>query len=364
MQKKYKIPVAILAASLIGGGLYVKNFHSPEPAKVEEKKIEQPKPIEGFGIINLEQIKAKIPEGEILDELIAREKRLQLELDSLMLPYQKPKIDEPPKIDEKPFQDSAREKNAQNFISQMAELKAERQRLTEKYREESREEYTKRRDAVHEIYLNRALNINLKIQNADNLSLTEDEIKTLENELDALVAERNQKQGEMLAQWAAEINERVENEIAPQEARIKAEARENLDKLQSEAEQKILETNERNKNLMEAAVKEIEARQKRRQEILAELTEVTKERTSLENKILDALTEQVGKLCAMYRLEVVLIKRNSQPREKIFKFGGEMQFKLPEKKSLGAIIFPGKNSPDLTQDLIKELELKNQIAKE
>lgn len=364
MQKKYKIPAAILAASLIGGGLYIKNFHSPEPVKVEEKKIEQPKPIQGFGIIDLEQIKAKIPEGEILDELIAREKRLQLELDSLMMPYQKPKVDELPEIDERPFEDSAREKNAQNFISQMAQLKAERQRLTEKYREESREEYTRRRDAVHEVYLNRALNIKLKIQNADNLSLTEAEVRMLENELDALVAERNQKQGEMLAQWTAEINERVENEIAPQEARIKAEARENLDKLQAEAEQKILETNERNKNLMDAAVKEIEARQKRRQEILAELTEVTKERTALENKILDALTEQVGKLGALYGLEAVFIKRNSQPHEKIFKFGGEMQFKLPEKKSLGAIIFPGKNSPDLTQDLIKELELKNQIAKE
>ena len=363
MNKKYKIPVAILATSLIGGGLYM-NFHSPEPVQVEEKKIEQPKKIQGFGIIDLEQIKGKFADGEHLDELIAREKRLLLELDALMLPYQSPKVDEPPKIEEKPFEDSAREKNAQNFISQMAELKAQRQRLTEKYREESRDEYIKRRDAVHEVYLNRALNISLKLQNADNLQLSAEEIKNLQVEMDDLVAERNQKQYEMLTQWTAEITERVEKEIAPEEARIKAEARENLQKLQAEAEQKIQDTQERNKNLMEAAVKEIEARQKRRQEILTELTEVTKERTETENKILDSITEETGKLAAMYRVEAVLIKREPQRKEKIFNFGGEMKFKLPEKKSLGAAIYPGKNTPDLTQDLLKELQLKGQIAKE
>lgn len=363
MQKKYRIPAAVLAASLIGGGIYV-NFNSPEPVKVEEKKVEQTKPVGGFGVIDLEQIKTKLPEGETLDELIAREKRLQLELDALMLPYQKPQVDEPPKIEEKPFEDSAYEKNAQGFISQMAQLKAKRQSLTEKYREESREEYIKRRDAVHEVYLNRALNISLKLQNADNLQLTEEQVKSLQDELDSLVAERNQKQYEMLTQWTAEINERVESEIAPEETRIKAEAQENLNKLQAEAEQRIQDTQERNKNFMETAVKEIEARQRRRQEILAELTEVTKERTELENKILDSIAEETGKLGALYRLEAVFIKRESQPREKIFNFGGEMKFKLPEKKLIGAMIYPGKNTSDLTQDLIKELELKSHIAKE
>lgn len=357
MQQKYKISVAILVTSLIGCGVYL-NLNSPEPPKVEEKKIEQPKPVGGFGVIDLEQIKSKLPDGELLNELILQEKRLQLELDVLMLPYQKPKVDELPKIDEKPFEESAREKNAQSFISQMAQLKAKRQSLTEKYREESREEYVRRRDAVHEVYLNRALNISLKLQNADNLQLTEEQIKSLQDELDALVAERNQKQGEMLAQWATEINERVESEIAPEEARIRAEAQENLYELQAEAERKINETRERNQEFMEKAVKEIEARQKRRQEILAGLTEVVKERTELENKILDLIVEETGKLGAIYRLEAVLIKRNPIQREKIFNFGGEMKFKLPEKNFLGAVIYPGKNMPDLTQELIKELELK------
>lgn len=358
MQRKYKIIAAILtAAAAAGGGVYLNFKEPPEPVEVEKKVVQQ-KPIQGYGVIDIDLIKSKLTDGELLNELVEKEKRLRLELDALMTPYQTPKIDEPPKIDEKPFQESAQEKNAQNFISQMAELRAERKRLTKKFTEESREEYIKRRDSVRNVYLNQALNINLKLQNADNLRLSYEEVKALQAELDRLVFERNEKQREMLEQWTAEINARVENEIAPKEKQIRNDAQENLQKLQAEADKKVQDTQERNKNLMETAVKEIEARQKRRQEILEELTTVTKERTELENKILDLITDETGKLGAMYKLEAVLIKREPQPIQKNFYFGGEMPFKLPEKKSFGAIVYPSKNTPDLTQDLIKSLELK------
>ena len=352
MKKKYRIPAAILALAIIGGGLY-ENFH--EPPKPVEKKITEPKPIQGFGIIDLDQIKAGHPDGELLTELLGREKKLHLELEALLIPYQKPKDLESPKIDEKPFEDSAREKNAQNFISHMAELKAKRTQLTEKYRRESRAEYLRRRDAVTSGYFNRALNITLKLQNADNLGLTAEQVRNLQIELDEIVAERNQKQGEMLAKWAAEINERVEKEIAPEEEKVRNEARENLQKLQSEAVQKIQDLQERNKNLMETAAKEIEARQNRRREILTELTEVTKERMIIENKILDSIADEVGKLGAMMRLEAVFIMSHDI-EEKSF---DEDKWDFTLKKSPGAMIYPGKDTVDLTKDLIKAMTLKS-----
>lgn len=354
MKKKYIGAAAILTSAIIGGGLYTNFFREP-PKPIEEKKIEQPKPIQGFGIIDLDKIKSKHPDGENLNELLKREKRLRLELDALLVPYQKPKDLEPPKIDEKPFEDSAREKNLQSFISQMAELKAKKNQLTEKIRRESQEEYLRRRDEVTSIYFNRALNITLKLQNADNLRLTEDEINQLQVELDEIVAERNKKQGEMLAQWTAEINERVEKEIAPEESRIKQAAQENLQELQAETTKKIQDTQERNKNLMETAAKEIEARQKRRTEILQELATVTKERCELENRILDSIVDEVGKLGAMLKLEAVFIQ--SQPIEE--KFFNDKKFEFNIKKSPGAKIYAGKNTPDLTNDLIRAMELKS-----
>lgn len=327
---KYKILAAILSVT-VGVGLYQNFQEPPEPAPaVEPKKVSEPKPIQGYGVIDLEQIKAAHADGEELSELEAREKRLRLELDALLIPYEKPKLDEPPKIDEKPFDDAAREKNMQNLISQLAELKAKRKQLTEKYRRESRAEYTRRRDEVRSVYLNRALNITLKLQNADNLRLTEEQIKNLQIELDELVAERNKKQAEMLEQWTAEINERVEKEIAPEELRIKREAEENLKRLQDEAEQKIRDTQERNKNLMETATREIEARQNRRKEILAEIDEVTKNRVELENKILDSIVEEVTKLGKLHRLEMIFVRSDKVK------------------------IYGGKNTTDLTKELLKE----------
>lgn len=327
---KYKILAAILSVT-VGVGLYQNFQEPPEPAPaVEPKKVSEPKPIQGYGVIDLEQIKAAHADGEELSELEAREKRLRLELDALLIPYEKPKLDEPPKIDEKPFDDAAREKNMQNLISQLAELKAKRKQLTEKYRRESRAEYTRRRDEVRSVYLNRALNITLKLQNADNLRLTEEQIKNLQTELDELVAERNKKQAEMLEQWTAEINERVEKEIAPEELRIKREAEENLKRLQDEAEQKIRDTQERNKNLMETATREIEARQNRRKEILAEIDEVTKNRVELENKILDSIVEEVTKLGKLHRLEMIFVRSDKVK------------------------IYGGKNTTDLTKELLKE----------
>lgn len=355
---KYKIPALILCTAIIGGGLYM-NFHeSPEPVKVDEKKIPQSKPIQGFGIVDLEQVKAVSPDGELLNDLLSREKRLRLELDALLIPYQKPKELDIPEIDEKPFNKATYEKNMQNIISQMAELKAKKTRLTEQFRRESRDEYIRRRDAVHEVYLNRALNITLKLQNADNLQLTAEEVKNLQIELDEIVAERNKKQGEMLAQWTAEINERVEKEIAPEEERIKREAHDNLEKSRDETNKKIQELQERNKNLMETATKEIEARQTRRKEILTELTEVTEERTALENKIIDSIIDEVGKLGAMNRLEAVFVKSNASAERKS-EFFDENKFDFNLKKSPGAVIYTTKNTLDLTKDLIKAIELKN-----
>ena len=325
---RYKILAAIIFI-IVGVGIYGNFNQSPEPVKVE-KKVTDPKPIQGYGVIDLEQIRAVHPLGAELDELEAQEKRLHLELDALSIPYQKPKSDKPPEIDEKPFDDSAREKNMQSLISRLAELKAKRTQLTEKYTRESRAEYIRRRDEVHSVYLNRALNITLKLQNADNLNLTYEEINRLQAELDDLVIERNKKQAEMLAQWTAEINERVEKEIAPEEAGIKREAEDNLKKLQDEAAQKVRDTEERNKNLMETAIKEIEARQNRRKEISAELEEVTKNRTELESKILDSIVEKVAMLGKAYRLEMIFVK------------------------SSRAKIYSGKNTLDLTKELLKE----------
>lgn len=347
---KYKWFAAMLAA-IIGGGLYFSE--PPKPKEIDQpKKVEQS--IQGMGFIDIAKVNENLPDGEKLRELVRRELRLKLELDALMTPFTPPQL---PEIQEKPFEDAARAKHAQYYVEKFAELQAKKKQLLQQFTDESEEEYLRRRDEETEKYSNEALNITLKLQNAKVLQLTAEQVTELQDRLEELVTERNLRQKEIQEQWIAEINERVARATASEESRLKNEVHEAMQDFTDDAAKKIQETQERNKKLAEAALKEIEARQKRRQEISEELAQVTKERSDLEEKILRLIEESAGKLGAIYRLEMIFVKRNPDDSEKILS-GGTKNFKLNDKKSLGALIYPGKDTKNLTNDLIKELKLK------
>ena len=366
MNNKYKLSAATLSAVLIGGGLY---FYEPEkPPEVEQKKIVESKPVQGFGVIDFERIKSKHPDGAELKELIGREKRLKLELEAALTPYKPPQRE--PEFEEKPFDESAREKNMQQVMEKFSALKAKKVRLAEEFTNDSREEYLRRRNAVRSVYLNAALNITLKLQNADNLRLTEEEIKKLQSDLEELTQERNAKQKEMLDEWTAEINSKVEQATAEEESKARAEAKQLREQSTVDAEKKVAEVQARNKALTEKINSEIESRQKRRQELLEEIQEVSKKREELENKILDSIVENVGKLATIYKLEAVFVKaeRENSIKNEELKIKNDNANLILNSKFLisnskgGGVIYFNKNAKDITKDLIKEMELKGVTA--
>ena len=339
MLKKYKLSAAALSAILIGGGLY---FYQPqETPKVEQKKITDSTQVQGFGVVDLERIKNKHPLGAELKNLVGREKRLRLELDAALQPYKPPQHN--PEFEEKPFDESAREKNMQAIMERFSTLKAKKLQLVEQFTADSRE----------------ALNITLKLQNADNLRLSNEEIQKLQADLDEIVKDRNNAQKAMLDQWTAEINQRVEKATAEEEAQARADAKKLREQSTADAEKKVAEVQARNKALTEKINSEIESRQKRRRELAEELQKVTAEISELENKILSSTVEEVGKLGALYRLENIFVKMDSWKDVKL-----ESNFLIPHSSLLtpnsksGGVIYFSKNVKDLTKDLIKEMELK------
>lgn len=354
MTKKYKMSAAALTAILVGGGLY---FYEPSesPESEPQKKISQPSPIKGYGIIDLARIKNKHPDSSKLNELIGREARLKLELKATMLPYQPPQIK--PEIDPQPFEKSSREKNMQEVMSKLSAFKAKKIQIAEKFREESQEEYLRRRDAVRSVYLNAALNVTLKLENADNLRLTQEEVEKLQDELEQIRQERNRQQKIMLDEWTKEINDKVESATAEEEKKLRAEVDKIREQSTTEADEQIRQTQERNKALTENTIQEIEARQKRRGEILEELGEVSAERELLENKIFNSIVDEAGKLGALSRLEMVFVKDQSRDVN-FLKLPGEYTFDLHKKNLQGAKIYYGKGTVDLTKDLIKAMDLK------
>ena len=347
----YRLTAAVLMTVLIGGGLFL--YDHPKPVKVERPKNSEPLDLtRGFGFIDLDEIYTHLPNGEELKELRGREIRLRLELNEVMRPVDTPQL---PEIDITPFSESAREKNMQNIIGQMAELRARKKRLAEEYRKKTEPEYIQRRDAITQVYLNEAFNITLKINNADILRLKPEEVHELEAQLDKLVADRNESQGELLKDWMAEIENYVNSQTADDAARIRRESDEHYQKYTVEAEQKIREVQERNRALMDAAVKEVAARQIRRREILADLTETSKARAELEDKILAEIVSDAGKLGAVYKLKAVFVKSVPNYAEEKFLYNVNENFRLLSKKSPGGLIFAGEDTRDLTRELLKAL---------
>ena len=350
----YRLKAAAVIAALIGGGLLL--YEPPKvenPAPVERpQKVKQETPIHGFGYVDFAQILNKHPKGDELKVLIGKEIRLKLELNEIMRPVTPPKL---PEINTKPFEESAREKNMQNIISKFAELRARKKRIAEEYKNETEEEYLKRRNANREIFMNEAFNITLKLNNAKTLHLTEEQIQEYQKRLDEITVERNMKQKELLDEWTAEIEAYTNAQVAEDEARIKAEAKEMEERYSEDAMQKLRETQERNKQLMEAAMQEVAFRNTRRREILDELLTTTEQRAKLEDEIIESITYEAGKLGALYKLQMVLVKHSDFYNTENLSKNAEIFFNLTTPKSPGAMIFEGTDTKDLTADLLKTI---------
>ena len=346
--------VAAAVLVLIGGGLYF--YQSPKtPTEPAEKKIEQTKrEARGVGIIDIEKIQAAHPDGENLNGLRATELRLRLELNEAMKVVELPKP-KPPETNEEVFDEAAWQKNAQIIISQLAELESRRKLAAEKYRKESEPRYIEERNKIRDEYLNENLNIQLKLQNADNLQLTQEQINELLQKLDQVEFERNNVQRELLEKWLAEIKKYADDSVAEDEARLKAESDKLREEVEAQARKKESDVTARNKKLMEDALREMEERQIRRRELLTELNEVGRERSALEKKILDSIIDKATMLAAVYRLEMLFIKRSPDNDDKILSRRLKWNFELKTPEKVGAVIFPSKEARDLTDDLIKEM---------
>ncbi|MBQ7704411.1 MAG: hypothetical protein IJT73_03145 [Selenomonadaceae bacterium] len=348
----YRLTAAAVMTVIIAGGLFL--YEPPKPEKIERpQKVEQEKiPVQGVGYIDFEQVIHKHRDGEKLKELLGKEIRLKLELNEIMRPFIPPKL---PEIDITPFEDSTREKIMQNLISQLAEIRARKKRLTEEYQKEHEPEYIKRRNEIRDIYSNEAFNITLKIENAKTLHLTPEEIQALAKRLDELVLERNEKQRALLEEWTAEVAAYVNSQVADDEARIKRETDETKEKYSAEALQKIRDTQARNKALLEAAMQEVAFRQTRRRELISEIARTAREREKLENSIIDSITNETGKLGALYKLQMIFVQNSPPKLDKKFLRNIVKKADIDTPKSPGAMIFEGKDTKDLTPDLLKTM---------
>lgn len=350
----YRILATAAAAILIGGGLYY--YGLPERTEPVDKKIDRPAPQEsgGVGIIDIERIQAAHPDGETLNQLRATELRLRLELNEAMKVVELPKP-APPETDSDVFDEATWQKNAQRVMSQLAELKSRKKLLAEEYRKNSEPRYIEERNKIRDKFMNEQFNIQLKLKNSDHLHLPQEEYNELLERLDQIEIERNRLQSELFERWNAEIVQYAEDSVAEDEARLRAESDRLRAEVEAQSRKKESDVTARNKKLMDDALREMESRQNRRRELLAELQAVGNERSQLEQRILESIADKATMLAAANRLEMLFVKRSPAPEEKFSLRRDVWRFDLKPPEHVGAVLFPGKAARDLTDELIKEM---------
>lgn len=350
----YRLIAAATAATLIVGGLYFYDTPElpPEPVEKTERPIRHES--RGVGIVDIEKIQAAHPEGERLDDLKARELRLRLELNEAMKIVALPKIP-PPETDAEVFDEAAWQKNAQEVVSQLAELESRKKSAAEEYRKKTEAKYIAERNKIRDEYLNENFNLQMKLQNADNLRLKPEEVEELNKRLDEVELARNRVQKELLDKRTAEIEQYANDSVAADKARLKAEADRLRAEVEAQAQKKESDVTERNRQLMENSLRQMEDRQIRRRELFTELNDVGRERAALEKKIFDSIIDKATMLASVNHLEMVLVKRKPDVDDKVLPRHIDWNFELKPPEGVGAILFPGKNARDLTDDLIKEM---------
>ncbi len=288
------------------------------------------------------------PEMEKLQELQQNESLLREEMKEAL--RYRPFAANVPEVDEKPFQDAVWQKNAQNIIGAAAEIMRDKKQAAAEYRERTEEAYRQKRDELDGNYLNELLNIQLKLQNSDNLQLTEEQINELLSRREVLQKMRGERQMELAKQWEQEITAYAEEAVRERSEKLREQARVSKVALEDDAVAQQAEAQARNAAAMERALQDAAERQQNRLRVMEELQQAIQERTELENRILNDIAGQAARLAILHHYTMILANPafTLQGRIPWQKWEGE----APEKYA--KVIGPGIK--DLTDELTEELQ--------
>ena len=358
---KKSIYAVIILTAIVGALGY--EYVSNQPSKPTTKpaltaEIETPRGIKAAGYVDPKRLIEADIYGDEFSQLDEREHIVRMELQNAMRPI----TIEEPTVEAKPFDDSVWQKNAQTIISQAAEIGRRKKQAAEDYKNATEADYLKRRDEINNQFLNEILNINLKLQNAKVMRLTNEELNALQARLEELQQERGQIQEELEKQWILEINEHAEEAIKEDVAQLQAQARESMDrvKLQAQADREAAQA--RDRAVMEKS-RALTARRELLQSLSNELEEILEQRRQLEAQLLKDIDDETARLAVVHGLDFILLKRDVDATEKFFPFDFNENLSvdlMPSKEKFGSAFFPTSKTIDLTDDIIKELRRRKE----
>ena len=330
--------VAVMLALVCGLFFYLWHGGQQEAVSEEEKQA--------IGVLDLQQVAKSHPDyGRLISlrqEVGSLEASLAVAQMKAELPVAKP--------DEALFQEAAEQKHGLETIKRHAQLVEELNALAEQKRQELQPELEAERSQVSQPYLNEVLNLRLKIDSADVLGLTKEQVQEMLDRIDALQKERSVALDKLNDEQEARFRAMMEQEAAGTLAELKKLEAEERRAAQQQELEKGMAAQERNAAEMQQALLPVQEKiSNAKKQTLLEAKKIQLQQ--LQEKIYSDIAGLAAKLAIMHGLTLIL----SSPADSLRGIEYEqMQFGAWQPDLLPVL---NMDAMDLTDEMLREMKV-------
>lgn len=298
-----------------------------------------------IGVLDMQQLIKAHPDYGRLQELQRDIDHLEnaLALEDIKLPQTAPTPDKAL------FQEAAGQKARLDSLARHDQLIHQLNALAEEKRQELRPKFEAERQEAEQKYLNEMLNLRIKIDSADVLGLTPEQVQEMQVRIESL----QQQRGQVVAQLSQEQEERFRQLMAQEAAgpmaelqRLEAQTKQELQQAELDKE---LEVQNRNAQAMEQAVSPVESKiNTAKKRALLEGRKI--QLRQIQDKIRNDIAGRAAKLAIMHKLTLIL----ASPADNLRGIDYENLGAGKWEPALSPVI--GINTLDLTEEMLQEMK--------
>lgn len=298
-----------------------------------------------IGVLDMQQLIKAHPDYGRLQEIQRDIDHLEnaLALEDIKLPQAAPTPEK------ELFQEAADQKSRLDSLARHDQLVHQLNALAEEKRQELRPKFEAERQEAEQKYLNEMLNLRIKIDSADVLGLTSEQVQEMQVRIESL----QQQRGQVVVQLSQEQEERFRQLMAQEAAgpmaelqRLEAQTKQELQQAELDKE---LEVQNRNAQAMEQAVSPVESKiNTAKKRALLEGRKI--QLRQIQDKIRNDIAGRAAKLAIMHKLTLIL----ASPADNLRGIDYENLGAGKWEPALSPVI--GINTLDLTEEMLQEMK--------
>lgn len=298
-----------------------------------------------IGVLDMQQLIKAHPDYGRLQEIQRDIDHLEnaLALEDIKLPQTTPTPEK------ELFQEAAGQKSRLDSLARHDQLIHQLNALAEEKRQELRPKFEAERQEAEQKYLNEMLNLRIKIDSADVLGLTPEQVQEMQVRIESL----QQQRGQVVAKLSQEQEERFRQLMAQEAAgpmaelqRLEAQTKQELQQAELDKE---LEVQNRNAQAMDQAVSPVESKiNTAKKRALLEGRKI--QLRQIQDKIRNDIAGRAAKLAIMHKLTLIL----ASPADNLRGIDYENLGAGKWEPTLSPVI--GINTLDLTEEMLQEMK--------